>query len=89
MVIVKYPQTEIGDEDEVIEQSGNPESNVAHVSFENITHTSQHHDNSSSSHTKNGRNPTVKSNTQPLNATVTPNKSHIQIQLIELGHDST
>ena len=43
----------------------------------------------SASHTKNGGNPTVESNTQPLNASVTLNKCHIPIRLIELGHDST
>ena len=66
MATVKDPQNEIGDADAVSEQSGNPESNFAHVSFENITHTSQHHDDSSTSHTKNGGNQTAKSDTQPL-----------------------
>ena len=79
MATVKYYQTEIGDAYAVSENSGNPESNVAHVFFENITHTSQHHDNSRTSHTKNGRNLTAESNTQPLNASVTPNKFHIPI----------
>ena len=82
MATAKDPQTEIGDADTVIEQSGKPEYNVAHISFENITHTSQHHDDSSASHTKNGGNTTSESNMQPLNATVTLNKSHIPIQLI-------
>ena len=53
-----------------------------HVYFENIIHTSQHHDDSS------GGNPTVESNTQPLNASVTPNKSHIPIRLKELVHNT-
>ena len=88
MASMKYPQTEICDKDAVSKQSGNPEPNVAHVSFENITHASQYLDDSSASHTKNGGNPTVERDTQPLNATVTPNKSHIPTKLIELGHDS-
>ena len=33
MATVKYPQTEIGDADKVSEQSGNGESNAAHVSL--------------------------------------------------------
>ena len=52
METVKDIQTEIGDADSVSEQSSNPEYNVAHVSFENITHTSKHHDDLSASHTK-------------------------------------
>ena len=56
--------------------------------FGNNTHTSQHHENSIASHAKNVGNPTVKSDTQTLNALVTPNKSHIPIKLIELNHDS-
>ena len=88
METVKDPQTDIGDADAVSEQSGNPDSNAAHVSFENITHTSQHHDNSSVSHTKNGGNATVESDTQTLNTSATTNTSHISKELIELGHDS-
>ena len=75
----KDPQNEIGDADAVSEHSGNLGYNFTHVSFENIAHTSQHHDDSSTSHTKNGGNQTAKSDTQPLNASVTPNKPHILI----------
>ena len=67
MLTVKDPQTEIGYSEAVSEQSGDPESNSAY------------YDNLSTSHTKNGVNPTAGSNTQPLNASVTPNKSHIPI----------
>ena len=82
MATMKDPQTVIGDAHVVIEQYSNQESNVKHAYFEKITHTLQHHDDSSASHTTNGGNPTVKSDTQPLNSTVTPNKSHKLIQLI-------
>ena len=52
MAAVEDPKTDIGDAGAVSEQYGNLDSNVAHVSFENITHTSQHHANLSASHTK-------------------------------------
>ena len=88
MATVKDPQSDIGDADAVSEQSSNTESNVGYFYFENITHTWQHHDDSSNSHTKNGGNTTAESDTQPPIATVKPNKPHISIRLIGIGHNS-
>ena len=86
MAAVEDPKTDIGDAGAVSEQSGNLDSNVAHVSFENITLTSQHHDDPSASHTKNIENPTSKSVTQPLNAS--PSNSNMLIRMIEIDHNS-